>query len=58
MKRKTLDIPVTLRREWFLVELAHLTKNMELKLQLVKWMLHRFKRSSYGVKDRERATIR
>ncbi|BCC58771.1 hypothetical protein BCJMU10_2079 [Bacillus cereus] len=42
MKRKTFDIPVTLRREWFLLELAYLTKNMELKLQLAKWMPHRF----------------
>lgn len=31
MKRRTYDIPVVLRREWFLIELAHLTKNMGLK---------------------------
>ena len=52
MKRKTLDIPVTLRREWFLIELAHLTKNMELKLQLVKWIFAPFLRDQVTVKGK------
>ena len=32
MKRKTFDIPVTLRREWFLIELAHLTKKYGIEI--------------------------
>lgn len=43
MKRRTLDIPVSLRREWFLIELAHLTKKYGIEeLQLAKWKPHRF----------------
>ena len=36
MKRKTLDIPVTLRREWFLIELAHLTKKYGIEIATSK----------------------
>ncbi|HDR7795871.1 TPA: hypothetical protein QCY19_004571 [Bacillus luti] len=32
MKRRTFDIPVTLRREWFLIELAHLTKKYGIEI--------------------------
>ncbi|HDR8245099.1 TPA: hypothetical protein QC126_005792, partial [Bacillus cereus] len=36
MKRKTFDIPVTLRREWFLIELAHLTKKYGIEIATSK----------------------
>ena len=32
MKRRTFDIPVALRREWFLIELAHLTKKYGIEI--------------------------
>ncbi|EEK79097.1 hypothetical protein COE58_02560 [Bacillus cereus] len=32
MKRRTFDIPVVLRREWFLIELAHLTKKYGIEI--------------------------
>ncbi|WP_141532295.1 hypothetical protein [Bacillus cereus] len=32
MKRRTFDIPVSLRREWFLIELAHLTKKYGIEI--------------------------
>ena len=52
-EKKNIGYSSYIAKRVVLIELAHLTKNMELKLQLVKWMLHRFKRSSYGVKDRK-----
>ena len=36
MKRKTFDIPVTLRREWFLLELAYLTKKYGIEIATSK----------------------
>ncbi|MGE7884711.1 hypothetical protein [Bacillus sp. NPDC094077] len=36
MKRRTFDIPVTLRREWFLIELAHLTKKYGIEIAASK----------------------
>ena len=36
MKRRTFDIPVTLRREWFLIELAHLTKKYGIEIATSK----------------------
>ncbi|MDH4422369.1 MULTISPECIES: hypothetical protein [Bacillus] len=36
MKRRTFDIPVVLRREWFLIELAHLTKKYGIEIATSK----------------------
>ncbi|PFJ14229.1 hypothetical protein COD67_00385 [Bacillus cereus] len=36
MKRRTFDIPVTLRREWFLIELAYLTKKYGIEIATSK----------------------
>jgi hypothetical protein len=36
MKRRTYDIPVVLRREWFLIELAHLTKKYGIEIATSK----------------------
>ncbi|PGY19013.1 hypothetical protein COE23_04570 [Bacillus cereus] len=36
MKRRTYEIPIALRREWFLIELAHLTKKYGIEIATSK----------------------
>lgn len=47
MKRKTFDIPVTLRREWFLLELAHLTKKYGIEIATSKMETAPFLRDQF-----------
>ena len=58
-EKKNIGYSSYIAKRVVLIELAHLTKKYGIEIATSKMdALHRFKRSSYGVKDRERATIR